>query len=77
MNERAERLGRPGDRAVIDLMLGHIPGNKVEGAYNRAAYMERRREIAQAWADLLTEGLCPAADLLKAARRSPTACRLG
>jgi integrase len=69
MNERAERAGRPGDRAVIDLMLAHIPSNKVEGAYNRAAYMERRREIAQEWADLLTEGLIPAADLLKSARR--------
>jgi integrase len=69
MNERAERLGRPGDRAVIDLMLGHIPSNKVEGAYNRAAYMERRKEIAQEWADLLTDGLAPAADLLKFARR--------
>jgi integrase len=69
MNERAERLGRPGDRAVIDLMLGHIPGNKVEGAYSRAAYMERRREIAQEWADLLTAGLPAAADLLKGKRR--------
>lgn len=69
MNERAERAGRAGDRAVIDLMLAHIPSNKVESAYNRAAYMERRREIAQDWADLLTEGLAPAADLLKAARR--------
>ncbi|MFN3946271.1 MAG: tyrosine-type recombinase/integrase [Allosphingosinicella sp.] len=69
MNERAERAGRSGDRAVIDLMLAHVPSNKVEGAYNRAAYMERRREIAQEWADLLTEGLCPAADLLKGPRR--------
>jgi integrase len=69
MNERAERAGRPGDRAVIDLMLGHIPGNRIEGAYNRAAYMERRREIVQEWADLLTDALSPAADLLKSARR--------
>ncbi|TMJ13368.1 MAG: DUF4102 domain-containing protein [Alphaproteobacteria bacterium] len=68
MNERAERAGRPGDRAVIDLMLAHVPANKVEGVYNRAAYMDRRREIAQEWADLLTEGLCPAGDLLKGAR---------
>ena len=69
MNERAERAGRPGDRAVIDLMLAHVPSNKVEGAYNRAAYMERRREIAQEWADILTEGLMPAADLLRGPRR--------
>lgn len=69
MNERAERAGRSGDRSVIDLMLAHVPSNKVEGAYNRAAYMERRREIAQDWADLITEGLPPAADLLKLPRR--------
>ena len=56
MNERAERADRPGDRAVIDLMLAHIPANKIEGAYNRAAYMARRREIAQEWADLVMKG---------------------
>lgn len=69
MNERAERAGRAGDRAIIDLMLAHIPPHTVEGAYNRAAYMERRREIAQEWADLLTEDLVPPAELLKGARR--------
>lgn len=69
MNERAERAGRAGDRAVIDLMLAHIPPNTVEGAYNRAAYMERRREIAQEWADLVTEGLVPPSELLKGPRR--------
>lgn len=72
MNERAERGGTAGDRAVIDLMLAHVPANKVEGAYNRAAYMERRREIAEEWADLLTEGLIPAADLLKLPHRIPS-----
>ncbi|CAN5571304.1 tyrosine-type recombinase/integrase [soil metagenome] len=49
--------GRPGkqpdDRAVIDLMLAHVPKDKVEGAYNRAAYMDRRRELAQEWAEML------------------------
>lgn len=69
MNERAERAGRPGDRAVIDLMLAHVPTNKVEGAYNRAAYMERRREIAQEWADLLIDGLASPSELLQAPRR--------
>ncbi|WP_424139217.1 tyrosine-type recombinase/integrase [Roseomonas chloroacetimidivorans] len=44
------------DRAVVDLMLAHKRGNKVEAAYNRSAYMERRRELAQEWADLLLEG---------------------
>lgn len=69
MNEYAERIGRAGDRAIIDLMLAHIPTNKVEGAYNRAAYMERRREIAQEWADLLTTNLLPASDLLLGPRK--------
>lgn len=56
MNERADAAGRSGDRAIIDLMLAHIPKDKVESAYNRAAFMPRRRELAQEWADLLLEG---------------------
>lgn len=48
------------DRAVIDLMLAHLPKNAIEAAYNRAAYMPRRREIAQQWADMLMDGMEPA-----------------
>lgn len=33
MNEQAEREERSSDRAVIDLMLAHVPKNKVEGAW--------------------------------------------
>lgn len=58
MNERAIMLERPGDRAIIDLMLAHIPEG-VEARYNRAAYMPRRRELAQEWADLLCVDLMP------------------
>ncbi|MXO66280.1 tyrosine-type recombinase/integrase [Altericroceibacterium endophyticum] len=61
MNERANDLGRPNDRAVIDLMLAHVPTNKVERAYNRAAYMTRRRELAGEWADLLLKDMWPVA----------------
>src|SRR3546814_11798210 len=57
MNEWAERQGKKGDRQVIDLMLAHVPKEKVEGAYNRAAYMSRRREIARIWATMLSDGL--------------------
>jgi integrase len=57
MNEWAERHGKDHDRAVIDLMLAHAPKEKVEGAYNRAAFMPRRREIACSWAEMLSEGL--------------------
>jgi integrase len=72
MNELAERRAREAgneeiaklDRAVIDLMLAHVPKDKVEGAYNRARFMPRRKEIAQEWADLLFEGLPPAASLV-------------
>lgn len=58
MNERY-----PKDRQVIDLMLAHSPKDEVEGAYNRALHIQRRGELAQIWADLLTEGL-PSADRL-------------
>lgn len=57
MNEWAERHGKEHDRKVIDLMLAHVPKEKVEGVYNRAAYMPRRRELAIVWADMLTDGL--------------------
>lgn len=55
MNERAAEQERWGDREVIDLMLAHVKGD-VEAAYNRAAYMPRRRIIAQEWAELLMPG---------------------
>lgn len=76
MNERAERLWRaaghidaPPDRMIIDLMLAHQQDG-VEPIYNRAAYMERRRELAQEWADLLCEGLPSALSLLTLTARN-------
>lgn len=68
MNERAQQQGLAGDRAIIDLMLAHIPSS-VEASYNRAAYLPRRREIAQEWADLLLDGMPPAMELLEGPRR--------
>lgn len=59
MNERSAAQKQHGDRAIIDLMLAHVPQNKVEGAYNRAAYMPRRRELACEWADLLVGDMWP------------------
>lgn len=71
MNERADAAGRNGDRAIIDLMLAHVPKDKVESAYNRAAFMPRRRELAQEWADLLLDGLAePCAFVGQPMRRS-------
>ncbi len=64
MNERFRE-----DRAVIDLMLAHAPKDRVESAYNRAVHLPRRRDLAQAWADLLLVGAAPAARLLTGLRR--------
>lgn len=66
MNEIADRAwreqggsGLSPDRAIIDLMLAHIPQNKVEGAYNRAAYLDRRRELANEWGNMLMGDFWP------------------
>ncbi|MBL0925390.1 MAG: integrase arm-type DNA-binding domain-containing protein [Sphingomonadaceae bacterium] len=64
MNEWANRHGNVDDRAIIDLMLAHVPKDQVEGAYNRAAYIPRRREIACLWADKLCANLQSAEMLL-------------
>jgi integrase len=77
MNEKAERDARAiGQKAhaqldarVIDMMLAHVPKDKVEAAYNRAAFMDRRREIAQEWADMLMAGVQPASALMDGPRR--------
>lgn len=62
MNQWPDR--NPDDRAIIDLMLAHVPDNKVEIAYNRSDYMGRRRELAQVWADLITVDLAAPETLL-------------
>jgi integrase len=59
MNER-----RPGDRAIIDLMLAHVPHNRVEAAYNRSTYLAQRIEIAAEWSDLLASGIKPVREIL-------------
>ena len=65
MNEWVERHGKTHDRKVIDLMLAHVPKEYTEAAYNRAAYMPRRRELAQVWANMLSEGLPEARVLIE------------
>jgi hypothetical protein len=54
---------------VIDLMLAYVSKDKVEGAYNRAAHLPRRRELAQLWADMVLEGAKPAGELVDGPRR--------
>ena len=65
MNEWCERHGKEHDRKVIDLMLAHVLKEKVEGVYNRAAYMPRRRELAGVWSEMLSEGLSDPAALVE------------
>ncbi|WP_225871464.1 tyrosine-type recombinase/integrase [Qipengyuania atrilutea] len=72
MNERAQEANRPGDRQIIDLMLAHVPTNEVEASYNRAAFMKRRREIAEEWAELIADDLVPAAEHLGKPMRFPS-----
>jgi len=50
-------------------MLAHVKKDRVEAAYNRAAFMDRRIEIAQEWADMLSEGLAEPSTLLEGRRR--------
>ncbi|MDB5579788.1 MAG: integrase [Bradyrhizobium sp.] len=68
MNLWRRKHGRPDDREIIDLMLAHAQDDKTEGAYNRAAHMDRRRELAQIWADMLLEDMPHANDLLEGLR---------
>jgi integrase len=76
MNGRVERT-HPGaerlliDRLIIDLMLAHTPSgmSHTELIYNRAAYMERRRELAEDWAALILEGADPVESLVTGRRR--------
>lgn len=70
MNGVAERRGTgAADRSIIDLMLGHLPANRIEGAYNRYQYLERRRELACDWAKLLMVARPASAMLLTMPKR--------
>ena len=66
MNEWAERNGSPGDRQVIDLILAHIPTSLSgsEGVYNRAAFMDRRRELLEEWATMVFRETVPSHAML-------------
>lgn len=69
MNALAVKNQRVGDDAVIELMLAHVPENKVKAAYNRAGHLERRCALAQEWADILLGDMRPAGTLLEGRRR--------
>jgi hypothetical protein len=52
--------------------LAHVPKNSVEGVYNRAEHLERRIELAQAWADLIMADQMPIKDLISLRRLPPS-----
>lgn len=60
------------DRLIVDLMLAHKPTGMSgdEFTYNRARYLERRREIAVEWADLIMVGAMPVEEIVFGRRRS-------
>ncbi|WP_242140899.1 integrase arm-type DNA-binding domain-containing protein [Sphingomonas sp. TREG-RG-20F-R18-01] len=70
MNELAAVEERSGDRQIIDMMLAHMQEG-VEAIYNRAAYMPRRRQLSQEWADMLMAGLVEPAQLYRDAAPPP------
>ena len=47
LNERGYRPD------IIEAQLSHKEGDKVRAAYNRAQYMQERRQLMQDWADYL------------------------
>lgn len=76
MNEQMERaLGVDSrilaDRLIIDLMLAHIPPgmSASELRYNRAAFLPRRRELAQLWADMIMWNALPVEEIVNSPRR--------
>ncbi|ATI80035.1 tyrosine-type recombinase/integrase [Sphingobium yanoikuyae] len=66
MNERAAELAKDGDRAVIDMILAHVPPgvSASEWSYNRSRYRNPRASLHQIWADLISNGLLPPAELV-------------
>jgi hypothetical protein len=71
MNEWALKNGRKQDRMIIDLMLAHLPTgiSATELKYNRAAFIDRRRELSALWVSMLLSGARPASALLEGRRR--------
>jgi integrase len=48
----AENREIPDRRDVFETMLAHkVSGNKIERAYNKALFLEERRQYGQLWSD--------------------------
>lgn len=57
------------DGRVIERILAHQDENRVEAAYNRADYLDRRRELLQTWADMLMVDQMTVDEIMKKPRR--------
>jgi integrase len=64
----AERTSFP--REVAEAALAHVNGDKVEAAYQRSDFFERRRLLMQAWADFLADPAVGEADNVRPIRRA-------
>lgn len=58
---------------VVDLQLAHLPLDEVGRAYDRALYLEKRRQMMQEWADYL-ERVRIEALTFRAPNQNPNAC---
>jgi integrase len=58
----------PADADAIERVLAHVTKG-VRGIYARGAYLERRRELLQEWADLLLTSAASAEELIRGPRR--------
>jgi integrase len=64
----AERTNFP--REVAEAALAHVNGDKVEAAYQRSDFFERRRHLMQAWADFLAAPAVAEGDNVRAIRQA-------
>jgi integrase len=53
MTTLKERLGYRHE--VVDRQLAHAQKDKLESAYDRAKFLEERREMMQCWADYIDQ----------------------
>jgi integrase len=64
-----ELNGRGYNKDWIERQLAHGDSDEIRGTYNHAAYVEQRREMMQAWADLI-DALCAGADVVSIKRKA-------
>ena len=43
------------DAELVEVALSHMDKNATRAAYNRTDYLERRREVMEAWSETITK----------------------